>query len=190
MYFPHGGLRRYSPIVREQSSRNVHKCTVLCKAEKGLGAGGGEAASLLPPPPPCCTRYCTSVQFTNFDRELLVNIASRVIFKRIAVLNSDHGPVLGRLVRCLGFLVLYILWLPPSSLSPSSNRVSKNIISGLKGIVSWDWDWLEWIVNERSKELRIAGAYFYCFLMPFSCFNYQKASFVGFSFDSYSADDE
>ncbi len=32
------------------------------------------------------------------------------IFKRIAALNSDHGPVLGRLVRCLGFLVLYILW--------------------------------------------------------------------------------
>jgi hypothetical protein len=37
--------------------------------------------------------------------------------------------------------------------------------------VSWDWDWLEWIVNERSKELTAAGAYFYCFLMPFSCFN-------------------
>ncbi len=32
------------------------------------------------------------------------------IFQRIAALNSDHGPVLGRLVRCLGFLVLYILW--------------------------------------------------------------------------------
>ncbi len=32
------------------------------------------------------------------------------IFKRIAALNSDHGPVLGRLVRCLDFLVLYILW--------------------------------------------------------------------------------
>ncbi len=32
------------------------------------------------------------------------------IFKRIAALNSDHGPVLGHLVRCLGFLVLYILW--------------------------------------------------------------------------------
>ncbi len=32
------------------------------------------------------------------------------IFKRIAALNSDHGPVLSRLVRCLGFLVLYILW--------------------------------------------------------------------------------
>jgi hypothetical protein len=39
---------------------------------------------------------------------------SRVIFKRIAALNSDHGPVLGRLVRCLGFLVLYILWWSPS----------------------------------------------------------------------------
>jgi hypothetical protein len=35
---------------------------------------------------------------------------SRVIFNRTAALNSDHGPVLGRLVRCLGFLVLYILW--------------------------------------------------------------------------------
>jgi hypothetical protein len=32
------------------------------------------------------------------------------IFKRTPALNSDHGPVLGRLVRCLGFLVLYILW--------------------------------------------------------------------------------
>jgi hypothetical protein len=35
---------------------------------------------------------------------------SRVIFKRLAALNSDHCPVLGLLVRCLGFLVLYILW--------------------------------------------------------------------------------
>jgi hypothetical protein len=35
------------------------------------------------------------------------------IFKRIAALNSDHGPVLGCLIRCLGFLVLYILWSPP-----------------------------------------------------------------------------
>jgi hypothetical protein len=35
---------------------------------------------------------------------------ARVIFKRVAALNSDHGPVLGRLVLCLGFLVLYILW--------------------------------------------------------------------------------
>ncbi len=33
------------------------------------------------------------------------------IFESIAALNSNHGPVLGRLVRCLGFLVLYILWL-------------------------------------------------------------------------------
>ncbi len=37
----------------------------------------------------------------------------------------------------------------------------------IKGIVPWDWDWLEWIVNERSKELRIAGAYFYCFWCHF-----------------------
>jgi hypothetical protein len=40
---------------------------------------------------------------------------------------------------------------------------------GFKGIVSRDWDWPEWVVNKRSKELRIAGAYFYCFFMPFSC---------------------
>ncbi len=65
------------------------------------------------------------------------------------------------------------------------------IVLEIKGIVSWDWDWLEWIVNEISKELRIAGAYFYCFLMPFSCFNLKKkTSFVCFLFDSYSADDE
>jgi hypothetical protein len=31
---------------------------------------------LCGPPLPYCTRYCTSVQFTNFVRELLVNIAS------------------------------------------------------------------------------------------------------------------
>jgi hypothetical protein len=36
------------------------------------------------------------------------------MFKRIAALNSDHGPVLGRLVPCLGFLVLYILWVKPN----------------------------------------------------------------------------
>ncbi len=44
--------------------------------------------------------------------------------------------------------------------------------TAFKRIVSWDWDWLEWIVNQRSKELRIAGAYLYCFLMPFSCYNF------------------
>jgi hypothetical protein len=46
------------------------------------GGGGGRRASvlLLPPPPlPCRTLYCTSVQFTNFVRELLVNIASAVL---------------------------------------------------------------------------------------------------------------
>ncbi len=42
------------------------------------GGVGGRCASLLLPPPllPCRTRYHTSVQFTNFVRELLVNIAS------------------------------------------------------------------------------------------------------------------
>ncbi len=33
-------------------------------------------------------------------------------------------------------------------------------IADFKGIVSGDRDWLEWAVNERSKELWIPGAYF------------------------------
>jgi hypothetical protein len=40
------------------------------------------------------------------------------------------------------------------------------------------------------KDQKKLGAYFYCFLMPFSCYNFLKASFASFSFDSYSADDE
>jgi hypothetical protein len=43
------------------------------------------------------------------SKEKKGGIIADPIFKRIAALNSDHGPVLGRLVRCLGFLVLYIL---------------------------------------------------------------------------------
>jgi hypothetical protein len=42
----------------------------------GWGRGGGTHPSLHPPPLPCRTCYCTTVQFTNFVRELLVNIAS------------------------------------------------------------------------------------------------------------------
>ncbi len=41
------------------------------------------------------------------------------------------------------------------------------LAESFKGIVSWDWDWLEWIVNGRSRELRIAGAYFYAFWCHF-----------------------
>jgi hypothetical protein len=65
--------RRYSPIVRELCSRNVHKRTVTWV---GSGAGGGAHSSCCPPPLPCCKCYCTSVQFTNFVRELLVNIGT------------------------------------------------------------------------------------------------------------------
>jgi hypothetical protein len=46
------------------------------------------------------------------------------IFKRIAALNSDHGPVLGRLVRCLGFLVFYILCCYP--IVPLNNHLLPN----------------------------------------------------------------
>jgi hypothetical protein len=31
---------------------------------------------------------------------------------------------------------------------------------GIKEIVSRDRDWPEWVLNERSKELMIAGSYF------------------------------
>jgi hypothetical protein len=54
------------------------------------GGGGGRRASLLLPPPPltCHTLYRTSVQFTNFVRELLVNIASGYPFP-----SPFHGVV-------------------------------------------------------------------------------------------------
>jgi hypothetical protein len=54
----------------------------------------------------------------------------------------------------------------------------------IKGIVSWVWEQLQWNPSDRSEEFRTAGAYFYSFLMPFSCFNSKKAIFGGFSFDS------
>jgi hypothetical protein len=49
------------------------------------------------------------------SKEKVGGIIADHIFKRIAALNSDHGPVLGRLVCCLGFLVLYILCEGPSN---------------------------------------------------------------------------
>ncbi len=45
-------------------------------------------------------------------------------------------------------------------------------------------------VSIRSEECRVVGAYFYSVLVPFSCFNWKKAWFGGFSFDSYSANDK
>jgi hypothetical protein len=54
-------------------------------------------------------------------------IIAEQIFKRIAVLNSDHGPVLGRLVRCLGFLVFYILWIELAEISMF--RVNEQLFS-------------------------------------------------------------
>ena len=60
----------------------------------------------------------------------------------------------------------------------------------IKGIVSRDWERLQWFPSVRSEECRVTGAYFYSILMPFWCFNSKKACFCGFSFDSYSANDE
>ncbi len=56
---------------------------------------------------------------------------SRVIFKRIAPLNSDHGPVLSRLVRCLGFLVLYICCIQYTKAGYSRRQTHRN--AGNKG---------------------------------------------------------
>jgi hypothetical protein len=42
----------------------------------GWGRGEARIPPAAPTPLPCRTCYCTSVQFTNFVRELLVNIAS------------------------------------------------------------------------------------------------------------------
>jgi hypothetical protein len=44
--------------------------------------------------------------------------------------------------------------------------------------------------TKRCEEHRVAGAYFYSILMPFSCLNSKNACFGGFSFDSYSANDK
>ncbi len=60
----------------------------------------------------------------------------------------------------------------------------------LKGIVSRVWEQLQWNPSDRSEVFRIAGAYFYSLLTPFSCFNSKKAFCGGFSFDSNSANDE
>ncbi len=79
-------MRRYSPIVRELWSRNVHWSTATCQAGLGVGGGWRRASLLLPPPPlPYRTLYCTSVQFTNFVRELLVNIAYAVPHSHLVV---------------------------------------------------------------------------------------------------------
>jgi hypothetical protein len=65
----------------------------------------------------------------------------------------------------------------------------KNVIA-LKGIVSRVWEQLQWHPSDKSEEFSIAGAYFYSLLITFSCFNSQNACCSGFSFDSYSANDE
>ncbi len=67
-------------IFTNSSRTKFAKCFLTYSYLSGRvgGGGGGRRASLLLPPSPlpCRTLYCTSVQFTNFVRELLVNIAS------------------------------------------------------------------------------------------------------------------
>ncbi len=67
------------------------------------------------------------------------------------------------------------------------NLLSSSIF---KGIVSRVWEQLQWHPSDRSEEFRITGAYFYSLLIPFSCFNSKKTHYSGFSFDSYSANEE
>jgi hypothetical protein len=50
-----------------------------------------------------------------------------------------------------------------------------------KGIVSWDWEQIQWILSVRYDECRVAGAYFYS--VKYTCLD-------GFSFDSYSVNDK
>ncbi len=82
--------RRYGTSFAASTFTGLSKCIQPAQAEDGMGPAssytgslggpspwGRRASLLLPPPPlPCRTLYCTSVQFTNFVRELLVNIAS------------------------------------------------------------------------------------------------------------------
>ncbi len=67
----------FSDSSREKISWNVHRCTVQCQTKWEVMLGGGEGEAGIPPaastPLQCCTRYCTSVQFANKVRGLLVN---------------------------------------------------------------------------------------------------------------------
>ncbi len=58
----------------------------------------------------------------------------------------------------------------------------------VKGIVSQDGEWTQWILSVKSGKCKVAGAYFYSILMSFSSFHSKNVRFGGFSFDSYSAD--
>ncbi len=71
-----------------------------------------------------------------------------------------------------------------------ANTTGDEICTPLKGIVSRDWEQIQWIPSDRSEECRVAGAYFFPILMSFSCLNSKNACFGGFSFDSYSANDK
>jgi hypothetical protein len=68
------------------------------------------------------------------------------------------GRITSSLLVCFAFLQA-VLWF----LHCKKGLTEIPGTSSLKGIVSWDWDWLEWIVNERSKELRMPEHIFIVF---------------------------
>ncbi len=71
-------------------------------------------------------------------------------------------------------------------------------ISGLQMCLAPNWrdwvtrlkNWLKWALNERSEVLRVGGAYFYTLFDIIIMFKFFKKRFGGYSFDSYSANDE
>jgi hypothetical protein len=81
----------------------------------GGGGGGRRASLLLPPPPlPCRTCYCTSVQFTNFVRELLVNIATVVTtvqVTQVVIPASASVRIVWWLLLCEAFFWNSLLFL-------------------------------------------------------------------------------
>ncbi len=68
------------------------------------------------------------------------------------------------------------------------NMIFKNVflyqncmlLTSLTGMVSWDWDWLEWVLNDRSEEHGVAKANYWHFLTWFLFFYYKKTCFCSF----------
>ncbi len=108
-----------------------------------------------------------------------------------AVTSGKGAPPRGnpKLSNCLKNLLSWGTYLRSSWFAVDSGRqyCFWNLI---KGIVSRDWEQIQWIPSVKSEKCRVAGAYFFPVLMPFSCFNSKNMCFVSFSFDSYSANDK
>jgi hypothetical protein len=83
---------------------------VQLPVRQGWGWGQGEARihPAAPTPLPCRTRYCTSVQFANFVRELLLNIASGTSPQS----TQSDGPVRFLIFCFLLFLLVFSYFFP------------------------------------------------------------------------------